>query len=88
MAKDMTKVIFRKWPGGDVIALFPDIPADIDGRYCMSYQHFGQHGGADYAGVMTRTLPAGLDEYRSLFMELVSIGYTDMKVYKRRRRRR
>ena len=51
--------IFRRWKdSGDVIALFPAIPADIDGRYCLSYEHVGQHGAADFHGVVRRTLPA------------------------------
>jgi hypothetical protein len=31
-----------------VIALFPEIPADIEGRYCLSYEHFGKRGAADF----------------------------------------
>lgn len=41
----VTLVVFRRWPrssGGDIIALFPDQPADYQGRYCDAYEHVGQ----------------------------------------------
>ena len=42
-----TKVIFRTFrKGGDVIAYFPEIPADRCPSHCMSYAHCGQHGAA------------------------------------------
>ena len=44
---DVTPVIFRVWPEGDVIAIFPELAYSRDGHLCMSYQHVGQHGGAD-----------------------------------------
>ena len=40
-----TAVIFRKYPnirGGEVIALFPEIPGDYSGYTCSSYVHVGQ----------------------------------------------
>ncbi len=37
-----TKVVFRKWCNGSVVALFPQIPNDIAGIYCSSYEHVGQ----------------------------------------------
>jgi len=36
----------RKMGYGYVIALFPEIPADYEGRYCSSFLHIGQHSGA------------------------------------------
>ena len=43
MEKDV--VVFRKWRNGfGVIALFPEIPADLYGYYCESYESIGQHG--------------------------------------------
>jgi hypothetical protein len=69
-------VVFRKWKDtGDVIALFPELPADIYGWYCDSYMHVGQHGGADYHGVISQTVPATPDEYAALSGELNRIGY-------------
>lgn len=68
-----TVVIFRKWNDGQIIALFPyNIwnRADV-----MSYMHIGQHSGACYSGCVRETKPARPDEYKSLYDELISIGY-------------
>jgi len=75
MSNSKTVVIFRKWKSGGIIALFPNEPDDIQGRYCMSYEHVGQHGGADYASVIAVTKQATPDEYANLEAELESIGY-------------
>jgi hypothetical protein len=70
------RVVFRKWPnGGGVIALFPELPADNYGIYCDSYEHVGQHGGADYHGVVRHTAPANPEESAALAAELQRIGY-------------
>ena len=72
-----TVVVFRVWkdrPGG-VLALFPELPSDYAGLLCESYEHVGQHGGADYAGCIARTRPARPDEYTDLAHELTGRGY-------------
>lgn len=80
-----TRVIFRTFRhGGDVIALFPSIPWDRQGFSVTSYQHIGQHGAADYSGVIRATRPATPSEYEELYDELVRIGYDDLKIAKRR----
>lgn len=69
-------VVFRKWRDtGDVIALFHELPADLHGWFCDSHMHVGQHGGADYHGVIRQTVPATPDEYAALSVELNRIGY-------------
>ena len=69
-------VVFRKWKRVNVvIALFPEIPSDILGRYCESYEHVGQHGVADYHGVVLHSRPATPTESADLRRELESIGY-------------
>ena len=79
MKEKPTKVVFRKWTGkdfkGDIIALFPEIPASNDGYLCQSYEHIGQHGAADYNHCLTKTVPADQAEYADLKKELESIGY-------------
>lgn len=80
----MTKVVFRKWKDGDIIALFPDDVNSHDGTV-TSYMHVGQHGAADYAGVIADTRPARENEYCDLLTELTAIGYTDLRVMKRAR---
>lgn len=75
-------VIFRKWQNDDLIALFPAIPSDIHGYFCEAYEHLGQHGGADYHGVIKATRPATVEQTVSLVKELMRIGY-NLKVIKR-----
>lgn len=72
---EKTVVVFRKWKSGnrEIIALFPGI--DAGGGFCSSYEHIGQHGGAEYSGVIAATVPARPDEYADLKAELESIGY-------------
>ena len=81
-SKTMTKVIFRKFRNGEVIALFPQEPATRDGWECMSYMHVGQHGGAD-PFIVNDTKSAMPWEYADLYNELKSIGYDDLAVCKR-----
>jgi hypothetical protein len=79
-----TKVIFRKWRDtGDIIAMFPEIPADNTGRQCISYEHVGQHGGADPDCVQRQTVLAKPAEYRELMKELHQIGYRKLAPYRR-----
>ena len=74
--KHKTRVVYRIFKqGGDVIALFPDIPADNSGHLCSSYQHIGQHGGADIQCVIKQTCPATFRERYELREELLAIGY-------------
>lgn len=69
-------VVFRRWKdSGDVIALFPELPSDLYGDYCDAYEHIGQHGGADYHGVVQHTKPCSMDEAADLAAELRTIGY-------------
>jgi len=71
-------VIFRKDPpsdGGNVFALFPEIPSDRNGLLCTSYEHVGQHSGADYYGCIQRSKPAKPEEYDALRKELEGRGY-------------
>lgn len=69
-------VVFRRWRvGGGVIALFPELPADAHGDFCDCYEPVGQHGGADYHGVVRQTAPATPDESAALAAELTRIGY-------------
>lgn len=69
-----TRVIFRKFKEGDIIALFPDEPWNHTGWECASYQHLGQHGAAD-PRIVGNTKPATPDEYASLKKELESMKY-------------
>jgi hypothetical protein len=68
-----TVVVFRYWDK-EIIALFPEIASDQEGN-CESFMHIGQHGGADYDGIIKRSRPARPAEYSSLFWELQSEPY-------------
>ena len=72
---ERTKVVFRAYPEGDVLALFPEEPGDCTGRTCSCYQHVGQHGQADYNGCIASTRAAKPEEYAPLARELNMIGY-------------
>lgn len=81
-----TQVIFMMWRANPktCLALFPYIDA---GRgLCESYEHIGQHGGADYIGCLTLTRPATPEEYADLKSELETIGY-NLQIINRRARR-
>ena len=80
-----TKVVFRKFPDGDVIALFPELAGTY--RYaqdCLSYMHVGQHGSASVDLVYSTKL-ATESEYSDLYNELTvehPFGY-DLRVCKK-----
>ena len=84
-AEEITTVIFRRFRSGnkEVIALFPyDI--ETQDYKCNSYMHVGQHGAADYSGLLSTTKPASIEEedVKDLMAELQGIGYV-LKVVKR-----
>lgn len=92
LPEPLTAVVFRVWlgdDGGDVIALFPYVQGSPG--FCDSYQHIGQHGSADYIGLVgggwgrgRRTRPAKPEEYAGLKRELESEPYKyRLKVVKR-----
>lgn len=78
-----TRVIYRKYAEGDIVAVFPDEPGTTDPSTCLTYQSIGQHCSAGAALVMAHTKPAAPDEYWRLELELVNQGYTDLHTVKR-----
>jgi hypothetical protein len=86
---EVTPVLFRVWdkPNSGVIALFPDDVVDDEG-HVGSYEHVGQHGGANYHLVMAASRPALPAEYAALKKELESAPYEyRFRVYQRWTRR-
>jgi hypothetical protein len=69
-----TKVIFRKFDNGEVIAIFPEDVGSMNQFTCQSYLHVGQHGSCDDV-LIDELEPASLEEYINLYTELESIGY-------------
>jgi len=81
----MTRVVFRKFRDGQIIALFPDMPWSRHGYTTTSYMHSGQHGAADYTEAVAMTQPATGDEYRALLDELKAAGYDNLRIIRRAR---
>jgi hypothetical protein len=82
----VTKVVIRRWKdSGDLIALFPEEPADVQGNTVSSYMHVGAHGSANYEHVISQTKKLyWWDEATVAFIdELKSIGY-NVAVYQKR----
>lgn len=69
-----TKVIFRYWMNG-VVAIFPEIPGDMNPQNCLSYQHIGQHCTCDPFYIIKSSKPATEIQYNNLKVELESLGY-------------
>lgn len=77
--KETVIVIFRKMDDGDIIALFPEVIADMSLSHCQSYMHIGQHGAAD-VGLFYDTEKATPKEYAKLKKELEEVVGYDLKV--------
>jgi hypothetical protein len=71
---DTVRMVFRAYPReGGTIALMPDL--EEARGLCMSFMHVGQHGAADYAGVVRQTRPATAAEVATLRRELEAPPY-------------
>jgi len=80
-----TKVVFRKWKKGFpptnygkgvIIAIFPEVGTSNEHPgESESYEHIGQHGGADIQHVIRNTALAKPREYADLKKELQERGY-------------
>lgn len=86
MSENPTPVMFRKWPDGDIIALFPTQVKGPRGKFCSSYASIGGHAVADYSSVIRRTRPATKAEYARVFDELWRCYGYDLKVCKKKPR--
>lgn len=72
---DWTRVLFRKYSDGGIIAIFPYICGDTSPYTCASYMHLGQHGACDPRLVIANTQPAKPTEFADLKRELESEPY-------------
>ena len=75
----MTRAVFRKYPDGQIIALFPDIPWSEDGSV-TSYMHVGQHGPAYYKPVIDTTTHASEADYSALPAEPATIDNSTLRI--------
>lgn len=80
-SNEITAVMFRKERNGDILAVFP-----YESWKCnydvLCYAHLGQHAACRWEYVTSNTKPAKPEEYKSLYDELVSIGY-QLRIIKR-----
>jgi len=75
MQSEPVPVVFRKFHG-EIIALFPTLKWDLEGKLCTAYTHYGQHGEADYEWVMANSISIGFEQYQELYQELSNlVGY-------------
>ena len=89
-AEEAQPVVFRvltqEPQKGEVIALFPLLAWSKD-HLCTSYMHIGQHGAADYAGMIRQSRKATPEEYMPLYRELTQAPYHyNLIVYDRKPR--
>jgi hypothetical protein len=73
--KTATQTLFRTFEdSGETIALFPAIPFDLQGCFCMSYMHVGQHGAAK-PSLPENSRQSTPEEIAILSEELTKLGY-------------
>ena len=88
MEKDTfkTQILFRVINSGsfkgEVFAIMPYDIYDRKGNV-TSYQHVGQHSGADYNHCIAISRPAKESEYNDLKNELEGLGYNIQVIQKR-----
>ncbi len=84
MKKDnhITKVIFRKFKDGDVVAIFPELAGDISTGTSLSYMQMGQHGICTPLHLINTTTPALPSEFAALKRELAGLGYNLLVVHR------
>ena len=69
-------VIFRRWNDtGDIVAIFPEQPADDQGRFCLAHDELGQQIAAEYEQIIQDTTPVSSPEYGRFAHELRLLGY-------------
>jgi hypothetical protein len=74
--KPLTKVLFRlEKQSGEVLAVFPELPATLAQAHCTGYAQLGQHCEVSLDYVRQQTTPATRSQYRSLARELRQRGY-------------
>lgn len=77
-----TKVIFRKYKDGEIIALFPETIRFSSTYWIDCFTLVGEHSYADYYSTIRNTKLATENEYRNLYDILENRGY-NLNVQKR-----
>ena len=84
--KEFDEVIFRKEKGGDILAVFPYLIADIENNM-TGYAHIGQHGPISYEYYLTTKRAKSPAEYADLLAEIKQIGYNPKIIKKIQRKK-
>jgi len=74
-----TKVLFRKTPQGEILAVFPEIPADGTPDKCLAFRRTKKSAGDHIAipvALVHIARPASFREYDNTRRELQGLGYT------------
>lgn len=77
---EKTRIAFRKFEDGEVIAIFLEIYWDYEQKDLMSYMHTGQHGAC--SPLLLKELEVATSaEYSSLLQELCDlVGYKNIEI--------
>ena len=70
-------IVRRRRAAGELIALFPELPGDPQGRTCQAYTRGGQHSAVNYGEVIDQTEPLRwiAHEEQAFLEELAALGY-------------
>ena len=76
MKQDTHKTVVRFYvePNGEILAYFPKLNHDTNGKFKVCYSHVGQHS-ACYLNYYRSCKKATPEQYSNLKTELESIGY-------------
>jgi len=83
MDSKKTKVIFRTFKDGEVIAIFPEDNGTNEHWTCLCYLHLGQHGSCNPCALIKDTRLSTPEEYNDLKNELEKIVGYNLEVIKR-----
>jgi hypothetical protein len=78
----MLPVIIRKWQG-EIIALFPTLPAHSTGYDVVCWAWHGGHSSANLQAIIAESTPATTEEVDTMLGWLSGTGYMNLRVYKR-----
>jgi len=79
MEKEQRIRVHFRMIDGEVLAVFPDLPAKFGNHVC--YAHVGQHSEADSFYCRTAGRPAKPEEYADLAKELTkTVGYQPLHI--------
>jgi hypothetical protein len=73
MSLDVIYRISRKT--GEIVAVFPEVPTDISGKFCKCYSSLSRFGSVDYTDLSHKTKIAVSKDYNRVHDTLLGLGY-------------